>query len=585
MTRVAATKGETVLSAYDLALDKVGNPTRITTTKGEPGQPTVTEATAYTYDVANRLTAECFGAQTCAGASAERTDYTYDLVGNRTTKKLVAPGENTTTSYTYDAADQLTNEQVTGTRSNQRTFAYDMEGNQVKAGSDQYTYALDHTLTSATVGGKTTNYTWDAVGNRIKAVTGSDAEQVVQTWNWDINAGRPMLAKEGQTGAGGAVARSYLYDPAGRPLALLAPSGAGQAAHSYLRDWLGGVAGMVSANGTKEWAYDYDAFGVNRGTDKLSDDAPANPLQYAGGYQDLSQGDRYSLGARNYDPGTGRFDATDPAAQPATDQAVSTYSYTDARPTVLTDPAGTDPDPTAPFYGSANAAEHAAMLNNADAGSSNRDANTTPGDTIEVDNKDWVDAKKVVDEGEGFIKQVGDEIVNLILDFVGFNDAKACITEGDIVACISTALQAVPWGKLFKAAKVAIKAVGVGRRLVEAYSRLKAAKAALASIPRRIMQSVSKPLAVVKSNAANADFRTRGSTQGLGELVAQGAVAPPRDGGLGGEVGLTEDGRVGASVEADGDGVAVVDDLAGGVEETALESVGGDAGVAGQSLA
>ena len=77
----------------------------------------VTEATAYTYDAADRLTAECFGAQTCAGASAERTDYTYDLVGNRKTKKVVAPGENTTTTYTYDAADQLTDEQITGTRS------------------------------------------------------------------------------------------------------------------------------------------------------------------------------------------------------------------------------------------------------------------------------------------------------------------------------------------------------------------------------------------------------------------------------------------------------------------------------------
>ena len=49
------------------------------------------------------------------------------------------------------------------------------------------------------------------------------------------------------------------------------------------------------------------------------------------------------MGARSYDPSTGRFASADPVAQPATDQAVSTYSYTNGRPTVLTDPTGGDP--------------------------------------------------------------------------------------------------------------------------------------------------------------------------------------------------------------------------------------------------
>ena len=500
MTRIEATRGDTVLSAFDLALDKVGNPTRITETKGEPGQPTSTEATAYTYDAADRLTAECFGAQTCAGASAERTDYTYDLVGNRTTKKVAAPGENTTTSYTYDAADQLTHERTTGTRVGERTFEYDLEGNQTRAGNDRYTYALDHTMTSATVAGKTTNYTWDALGNRIRAVTGAGADQVVQTWAWDVNAGRPLLASETQTGAAGTARRSYLYDPAEQPLALLAPSGGGQAAHSYLRDWLGGVAGMVSPSGTQERSYDYDAFGVSRDSKQFSDDAPANPLQYAGSYQDVSQGDRYAMGARNYDPGTGRFDATDPAAQPATDQAVSTYSYTNARPTVWTDPTGLDPDAG---NGMTQAyVDYYTSLNNPEAATATADANVPEGGTVEVDNPEWLSAKKLVDEAEGFVKQIGDEIVNLILDLVGFNDAKKCITEGDIVACISTALQAVPWGKMFKAAKVAIKAVGVGRRLVEAYGKLKSARSALSAIPQRIKKAVEAPVSTVKSSAA-----------------------------------------------------------------------------------
>jgi cell division protease FtsH len=41
---------------------------------------------------------------------------------------------------------------------------------------------------------------------------------------------------------------------------------------------------------------------------------------------------------------------------------------------------------------------------------------------------------------------------------------------------------------------------------------------------------------------ANADFHATGWGQGSDELVAQGAVAPPGDGGLGGEVGFAQHG-------------------------------------------
>ncbi|WP_246607519.1 DUF6531 domain-containing protein [Paractinoplanes toevensis] len=478
MTRIAATKGDTTLSAFDLTLDKVGNPTKIVKTSGEPGQPTITEATAYTYDAANRLTAECYGAQSCSGASASRNDYTYDLVGNRTTMKRVATGENTTTTYAYDGADQLTAETIAGSRSSTRTFAYDLEGNQTQAGTDRFTFALDHTMTSSTTSGTTTNYAYDAVGNRISATSGA----VTQTWSWDVNANRPLLAQERQTGS---AARDYVYDPTGQPLALLSSDGA----HSYLRDWLGGVSGVVSPTGASEWEYAYDAFGGDRGTTKKAGDAPDNPFQYAGTYQDTSQGDRYAMGARSYDPSTGRFASADPVAQPQSDQAVSTYSYTNARPTVLTDPTGQDPDGMADTY--SDYYQAMACANYPPACAATTDANTAAAGEGEeaVDNPDWLNSKKIVDEAEGFVKQIGDEIVNLILDLVGFNDAKACITEGDILACVSTALQAVPWGKMFKAAKVAIKAVGVGRRLIDAYSRLKSAKNALSAIPRYIKKA------------------------------------------------------------------------------------------------
>ena len=334
-------------------------------------------------------------------------------------------------------------------------------------------------MTSATVGGKTTNYTYDAAGNRIGAVTGTGAEQVVQNWNWDVNA-RPPGAGPGKPDRCGRRRRARLpVRPGRQPLALLGP----RRAHSYLHDWLGGVAGMVSPNGTQEWAYDYDA--VRRqtgGTDKLSGDAPANPLQYAGSYHDVSQGDRYAMGARNYDPGTGRFDATDPASpsRPRTRRCRRTRTPTPARPS-LTDPTGVDPDPGGtPYFGGLRSTNPQHAAEQPDAADTEHGGGERPRRHPDRRGRQpgVAEREEAGRRGEGFVKQIGDEIVNLILDLVGFNDAKKCVTEGDIVACISTALQAVPWGKVFKAAKVAIKAVGVGRRLIEAYGQA-------ASRPRR----------------------------------------------------------------------------------------------------
>nr|GID38456.1 hypothetical protein Aca09nite_49620 [Actinoplanes campanulatus] len=484
LTSVATTKGDQVVAGFDLTLDPAGNPTNVTSQRTSAGTPTITETTAYLYDKANRLTSACYGATTCAGASGERIDYTYDLVGNRATQKRVAPGENTTATYTYDAADQLTRETVTGTAASTRAFEYDLEGNQTRTGGETYTYALDHTMTSATVSGVTTVYQYDGSGNRISATTGAGAGQTVQKWAWDVNAGgMPQLAVDST----GGTSRSFLYDPAGSPLALLA----GDGAHTYARDWLGGVAAVVSPTGAAEWSYRYDPFGKARGTGltdggtKLSDTAPDNPMRYAGGYHDDSQGDRYQLRARNYDPGTGRFDAQDPVSQPATDTAISAYAYADNRPSVLTDPTGRDP--ISEHYESIYNPNYQAPAPLDPQTSAQCEADTS--DPECVDNPGYLDAKNLVDEADKFVKQIADEIVNLILDLVGFNDAKACVTEGDIVACISTALQAVPWGKLFKAAKVMIKAVGVGRRLIEAYGKLKSAKAALANIPRKLKRA------------------------------------------------------------------------------------------------
>ncbi|WP_243890571.1 RHS repeat-associated core domain-containing protein [Cellulomonas dongxiuzhuiae] len=492
MTRVATTRaGGEVVSAHDVVRDAVGNPTLITQTRNAGG-PQVVEATSYAYDKAHRLTSACYGAQSCApGApAAERYDYGYDLVGNRTSHAVTTATGKATTTATYDAGDQLTREQttVTGTltgipdvEAGTREFTYDAEGNLTSDGEETYEYHLDRTLASATSDGVSTTYAYDAAGMRLSSTSTDEAGATGSTaWAWDVNGGLPTIATETRTGTDGAGTTSFLYAPDGSPLGLA--EGGEQFSH-YVRDWLGGTSAVVSAGGAAQWAYDYDPFGGARGTDleaggqQLAEDAPGNPMQFTGGYRDDTQSGRYHLRARNYDTGTGRFDSVDPVVGSGQVTAVSSYAYASNRPTAMTDPTGREPRP----HHLSGAPQPTA---------------TDPYATQRAA------AKKAVAEAEAFVAQIGDEIVGLVLDLIGFTDAKKCISEGDVGACISTALNAVPWGKMFKAAKVAIKAIGVGKRLVEGYSKLKAASKALADIPRWNPKVVPDSAALKQANTA-----------------------------------------------------------------------------------
>src|SRR5207248_1660359 len=82
---------------------------------------------------------------------------------------------------------------------------------------------------------------------------------------------------------------------------------------------------------------------------------PANPLRYAGEYQDNTTGNgNYFLRARNYNPSTGRFTSTDP--MPEGDTAVSPYTYAGGNPMAYTDPTGTMREPDGGSGGSADPA-------------------------------------------------------------------------------------------------------------------------------------------------------------------------------------------------------------------------------------
>ncbi|XVU27708.1 polymorphic toxin-type HINT domain-containing protein [Actinoplanes sp. CA-054009] len=471
------------VSRYDLTLDPVGNPTRVVTTRGG-----VAESVAYSYDEADRVTSACYAVASCSGKDvkpAGRIDYGYDLVGNRTFQKRAGTAGNDLTTYSYDSADQLQTETLLAVgHSRLTTYDYDERGNQVKAGGDKLSYHLDNSVAKAVVNGRTTTFNYGADGMRLSATnTGSDGVTALQRWSWDMAGTLPQIAIDTLERDGAPVEkRGFTYGPDDEPLALLDEAGA----HSYTHDWLGGVANMLSPSGTVEDGYDYDPFGNPRVGDSLAGQEipegpkPANPLKFHGAYEDSSTGDgNYYMRARNYDPGTGRFSSRDP--MPVTQEATSAYTYGANNPLAFTDPTGMVPEAGTTGTGGAPA-----------------EGTTVPTGPSpeEIAKANQLQSKSTLD----VILEAGGQI---LMEFLGINDILNCL-KGDLGACAMMIIGALPWGKIFKAKKIAEAIFKAGKAVITFFQELKWAKAIIAGAEKAAEAAKAAAAAAAKAAAEKA---------------------------------------------------------------------------------
>ena len=465
------------VSKFDLTLDEVGNPTRVITTRGG-----VAESVAYAYDKVDQVTSACYAVASCTGDAKPtgRIDYAYDLVGNRTSQKRTGTAGDDVTEYEYDAADQLVEEEVEGRNHERETeYAYDLNGNQIKAGGDRFAYNLDRSVAKATVAGRTTTYQYDATGLRLSSHTSAEGQpSTTQRWSWDVAGTLPQIATDTVTDGAGTVLeqRGFTYGPDDEPLALLDPA---SGVHAYTHDWLGGIANMLTPAGTPEQGYDYDPFGNPRVGSTLPGTGepgtgPENPMQFTGAYQDSSTGDgNYFLRARNYDPGTGRFATRDP--MPTGDSAVSSYTYASNNPLAYTDPTGRAPD----------------------AGPTTEGATVDPGPSPEdVAKAQQLQSKSTLD----VILEAGGQI---LMEFLGINDIINCL-KGDLLACVSMVVGALPWGKIFKAKKIAEAIYRAGKAVITFFQELKWAKAIISGAEKAAEAAKAAAAAAAKAAAEKA---------------------------------------------------------------------------------
>ncbi|WP_395857912.1 RHS repeat-associated core domain-containing protein [Cystobacter fuscus] len=260
----------------------------------------------------------------------------YDGAGRMTSQRITDPAGTRTWAFTYDAAGRLTSTLLEGQP--QETWSHDGNGNRtgvVKAGVPVATShdAQDRLIT---FGGA--SYGWDARG-RLATKTDSSG---TTTYTYDeLGAllsvalpGGPVISyaydAEGRRVAryvNGAFQRGYLWDGSLRLAAEVDSQGTVLATYVYvdginapeaviragetfriIGDHLGTPRLVLRASdGTVVQSLDWDPFGR-----LLSDTAPgALPFGFAGGLFDPDTG-LVRLGARDYDPVTGRFLARDP---------------------------------------------------------------------------------------------------------------------------------------------------------------------------------------------------------------------------------------------------------------------------------
>ncbi|MGW3071872.1 polymorphic toxin-type HINT domain-containing protein [Kitasatospora sp. NPDC001132] len=376
--------------------------------------------------------------------------YQYDLTGNRTQFVAHDPGGDTTKDTTVTQTFRSS-----GTR-NTPTSAPNT------GGGTGGPHAL---LTSSSRTGNnapTTSTTqYDQVGNTT-AITDTAG---TATLTWNSEGKLESLAK---TSAG---ATTYLYDPEGNQLirrnpgrttitigddelvydtntkatvgtryysipggTTLVRQGGGRLTYQIADHHGTGGLALDSATLT-ESRRPTDPFGNPRGTQPS---AWAGDRGFVGGTKDDVTG-LTNLGARQYQPTTGRFLNPDPILSSADPQQWNAYAYSNNDPVNRSDPSG-----LFSFDIIASMISNAANVVAAGVQTAVTLATEHPEFVQQVFAVEKAEAsKKRADETKLKVMNAGKQLAKIAADELGITDAFDCVTKGDLGACGETALNVV----------------------------------------------------------------------------------------------------------------------------------------------
>ena len=255
LTQSTSPDGVTTKNTYDhlgeltSAADAYGNTTSYTYDYAGRIAQTANPDTSfaqYGYDPAGNLTSVTdYGAAPAGQVAPQlRTEaFSYDLDQNLTSAK---DWNQNTTTYSYNAADQLTGQvqPVSPSTTISTAYGYDPAGNQ-----------------TAVTGGKgnttwTTYNTWNLPESVIEPATPSAVTAAARTWTTSYNAnGRPASVTQP-----GGITQTYGYDPLGN---LTSQAGSGAAAatatQAFGYDLASRMTSATAPGGTDTFSYNADS--------------------------------------------------------------------------------------------------------------------------------------------------------------------------------------------------------------------------------------------------------------------------------------------------------------------------------------
>ncbi|MGP3964950.1 RHS repeat-associated core domain-containing protein [Nonomuraea sp. 3N208] len=353
------TDRETINSADDdvnYTYDPAGNITKIADTpKGG-----VADVQCFSQDRLQRLTQAWTATDDCAQAP------TKDNAG-----QVIGGPQPYWQSFGYDATGNRTksvDHDVTGVTTKDRTSTYAYDGDRK---------GQPHTLTSLTTtwggegvpesGTATSTYTYDKTGNTTTRKVGGDDQTLV----WDAEGQLSQVTEP--DGNGGTKTSTYLYDANGN-LLIRRDSDGTRTLFLDGQELKLNATGTVT--GTRYYSHNGNVIAVRtakglswlipnrQGSAQLAIDAKTqqvvrrrympfgrlrtNPVDwpgtksFIGGTPDPNTS-MIHLGAREYDPETGRFASADPIVDHGSPQQMNGYAYANNNPVTLSDPTGLSP--------------------------------------------------------------------------------------------------------------------------------------------------------------------------------------------------------------------------------------------------
>lgn len=288
-----------------------------------------------------------------SGKSILDLRYARDALGRiKSVSETTRDGKTSTTEYCYDRADRLAS-----VRSNGRTVetdTYDAAGNRIKVvnsggvinasyddrdrllrvGATQYSWMPDGTLAGVAQNGRATALVYDDFGalrqaslpdgRKIHYLIDADGRRVGREVDGKLVATylyRPDGSLAAETDSTGKIVLRFGYDDVGH-LALVERSGV---TYRVITDQLGSPRAIIdSRTGSIADQIAYDAWG-----NATYESAPGFvPIGFAGGLRDPDTG-LIRFGARDYDPQTGRWTASDPIRFKGGDANLYRYAASD----------------------------------------------------------------------------------------------------------------------------------------------------------------------------------------------------------------------------------------------------------------